>query len=114
MIKDLNLARYTKVFLITGYTDLRMGQTGLVNLVQFKLGLNPFDQSAVFLFCGRKASVIKALCCEGDGFVLASKKLLRGRYQWPRNQSEARILTKDQYIQLMSGFSIESTIENTF
>ena len=114
MLKDLNLVRYTKVFLITGYTDLRMGQTGLVNLVQFKLGLNPFDQSAVFLFCGRKASVIKALCCEGDGFVLASKKLLRGRYQWPRNQSEARILTKDQYIQLMSGFSIESTIENTF
>ena len=114
MLKDLNLARYTKVFLITGYTDLRMGQTGLVNLVQFKLGLNPFDQSAVFLFCGRKASTIKALCCEGDGFVLASKKLLRGRYQWPRNQSEARILTKDQYIQLMSGFSIESTIENTF
>ena len=114
MLKDLNLARYTKVFLITGYTDLRMGQTGLVNLVQFKLGLNPFDQSAVFLFCGRKASVIKALCCEGDGFVLASKKLLRGRYQWPRNQSEARILTKGQFIQLMSGFSVESTIENTF
>ena len=114
MLKDLDLARYTKVFLICGYTDLRMGQTGMVNLVQFKLGLNPFDQSAVFLFCGRKASVIKALCCEGDGFVLASKKLLRGRYQWPRNQSEARILTKEQFIQLMSGFSIESTIENTF
>ena len=114
MLKDLDLARYTKVFLICGYTDLRMGQTGMVNLVQFKLGLNPFDQSAVFLFCGRKASGIKALSGEGDGFVLASKKLLRGRYQWPRNQSEARILTKDQYIQLMSGFSIESTIENTF
>ena len=51
MLKDLDLARYTKVFLICGYTDLRMGQTGLVNLVQFKLGLNPFDKSAVFLFC---------------------------------------------------------------
>ena len=110
MIKDLDLAKYTRVFLVCGYTDLRMGQTGLVNLVQLKLGLNPFDKSAVFLFCGRKASTIKALCFEGDGFVLASKKLLQGRYQWPRNQAEARILTKEQFIQLMSGFSIESTI----
>ena len=81
MLKDLDLARYTKVFLICGYTDLRMGQTGPVNLVQFKLGLNPFDQSAVFLFCGRRASTIKALCCEGDEFVLASKRILQGRYQ---------------------------------
>ena len=47
MLKDLDLTRYTKVFLVCGYTDLRMGQTGLVNLVQFKLGLNPLDRKSV-------------------------------------------------------------------
>ena len=114
MLKDLDLAKYTKVFLVCGYTDLRMGQTGLVNLVQFRLGLNPFDKNAVFLFCGRKASSIKALCYEGDGMVVASKKLLQGRYQWPRSESEARLLTKEQFIQLMSGFSIEKTIRDAF
>ena len=110
MLRDLDLEKYTKVFLVCGYTDLRLGMTGLLNLVQFKLGLNPYDKSSVFLFCGRKASSIKALVYEGDGIVVLSKKLLYGRYQWPRKPSEARALTREQFSRLMDGFTIDGTI----
>ena len=110
MLKDLDFTRYSRVYLICGYTDLRFGQTGLVNLVQFSLGLNPFDPKAVFLFCGRKASVIKALVCDEDGMVVMSKRLFKGRYQWPRKPSEARMLTREQFRHLMEGFSVENTI----
>ena len=110
MLKELDFTRYSKIYLVCGYTDLRLGQTGLVNLVQFSFGLNPFDTKSVFLFCGRKASVIKALVCEGDGMLVMSKRLFNGRYQWPRNPAEVRNLTREQFRQLMDGFSIESTI----
>lgn len=110
MLRDLDLSRYSKVYLICGFTDLRMGQTGLVNLVQFSFGLDPFDTKAIFLFCGRKASVIKALCCEGDGMIVLSKRLFKGRYQWPRKPSEARMLTREQFCRLMEGFFVEGTI----
>lgn len=112
MLRDLDMNKYTKVYLICGYTDLRLGSTGLLNIVQFKLGLNPYDKNAVFLFCGRKASAIKAVVYEGDGIAVLSKKLLQGRYQWPRKPSEARSLTREQFRRLMDGFTIEGTVQN--
>lgn len=112
MLIDLDFNQYNRVYLICGYTDLRLGQVGLQNLVQFSLGLNPFDKKSIFLFCGRKASVIKALVYEGDGMIVLSKRLFKGRYQWPRTPAEARMLTCEQFRQLMGGFSIECTVQS--
>lgn len=47
MLKDLDFSKYSKAYLVCGYTDLRMGQTGLMNLVQFKLGLNLGEGTAM-------------------------------------------------------------------
>ncbi len=112
MLRDLDLQKYTKVCLICGYTDLRLGINGLVNIIQYKLGMNPYDKQAIFLFCGRKASTIKAVIYEGDGIALVSKRLFQGRYQWPRNSEEARLLTREQFHLLMGGFTIESKIRD--
>ena len=112
MLRDLDFTKYSKVYIVCGYTDLRLGQTGLLNLIQFRLGLNPFDKSAIFLFCGRKASTIKALVYEGDGVVVLSKRVFDGRYQWPRKPSEARMLTREQFGRLMEGFTIDSMVSS--
>lgn len=43
-----------------------------------------------------------------DGFVLMQKRLdASGRFQWPRNMSEARLLTRQDFCRLMEGLSID-------
>ena len=102
-----------KVYIACGYTDLRYGVDGLASLVQYQFSLNPFDEGMIFLFCGRKADRIKALLWEGDGFLLLYKRLVNGRFQWPRSKEELRGITEEQYRWLMTGFSIDPSIRRS-
>ncbi len=100
-----------KVVLITGRTDMRKGIDGLVQLLLLKYKMNPAEEGTLYLFCGRRRDLIKALCFDYDGYVLLQKRLLNGAYQWPRNSNEAMSLTREQYRQLMDGFTVVSTIK---
>ena len=108
MLKDASC--FKKVYLACGFTDLRKGIDQLAALVSLNFGLDPLEEGTLFLFCGRKRSTIKALCFEGDGFVLLKKRLINGVYMWPRDTREAMELTPDQYRQLMAGFTVVSAI----
>lgn len=44
---------------------------------------------------------------EGDGFLLFYKRLESGRFNWPRNEQEVRNLTREQFVWLMQGLSID-------
>ena len=69
--------------------------------------LDPYA-NAVYLFCGRDSRKLKALHFDKDGFVLLQKRLDgNGRFQWPRNASEARLLTRQEFRWLMEGLSID-------
>ena len=63
--------------------------------------------NAVYLFCGRKTSTLKALHFEKTGFVLLYKRLDEGRFQWSGNSIEARSLTRQEFRWLMEGLSID-------
>ncbi len=104
MLNDFNCS--CRVYIACGYTDLRRGIDGLASLVQSQFRMDPF-QTALFLFCGRRRDRIKALYWEGNGFVLLYKRLESGSFQWPRNGSEARALTPQQYRWLMEGLSVD-------
>lgn len=104
MLSDF--ANADRVYIACGYTDLRRGIDGLATIVQQQFDLDPFTNT-LFLFCGRKADRIKGLYWESDGFVLLYKRLEAGRYQWPRNEEEAKALTPQQFRWLMEGLSIE-------
>jgi len=82
MLRDLGSNYH--VYIACGYTDLRLGVDGLTRIVKNNFDKNPYDESNIYLFCGRRTDRIKALVYEGDGFVLLYKRLVRGRYQWPR------------------------------
>ena len=82
-----------KIILICGYTDLRYGIDGLAQQIGTKYNINPFQKNVLFLFCGRRSDRIKALLWEGDGFLLLYKRLDNGRFQWPRNKTEAEQIT---------------------
>ena len=106
-----NKLKFKKVVIITGRSDLRKGIDGFANMLQYNFNIDPFEEDVLFMFCGRSSSKIKGLLWDGDGFVLLSKRLESGRYQWPRTESEAKDITEEQFKLLIHGFNIISTIK---
>ena len=104
MLNDLSSNQ--QVYLVTGYTDLRSSIDGLAMIIQGQLRLDPFS-SALFLFCGRRRDRIKGLLWERDGFLLLYKRLDNGQFQWPRNETEAKLLTPQQTRWLLEGLTID-------
>ena len=113
MLRDLDLNKYTKIYIACGYTDLRLGLKGLTDIIKYQFRLEYYDRNAIFLFCGRKANTIKAVTFEGAGSVLLIYRLRKGRFQWPRSTEEAKRLSPAQFKMLMAGFTIESSIPGT-
>ena len=93
------LSGVAKFFLVTGYTDMRKSIDGLMAIVRDTYELDPYSNS-LFLFCG-------TLHFEKDGFCLYYKRLDNGRFQWPRDSSEVRNLTRQEYRWLLEGLSID-------
>lgn len=102
---------FEKIYIACGYTDLRNGIDGLANLIQNQFHLDPFDKGVLFLFCGKRPDRIKGLLWEGDGFLLLYKRLENGRFQWPRTKEELKLMDQEQFVRLMSGYTIESSIK---
>lgn len=104
-----NLSGIQKIVLIAGRTDMRKSFDGLMAIIRDTYELDPYS-NAVFLFCGRSTQKIKALYYDKTGFVLLQKRLDgSGRFQWPRNASEARLLTRQEFRWLMEGLAIDQS-----
>ena len=97
---------FRRIYLATGYTDLRRGMEGLASIIKFNFQLDPYQKDILFLFCGRRTDRIKGLVWEGDGFLLMYKRLDNGSFRWPRSADEAMAITDDQYRMLMQGLEV--------
>ena len=104
MLFDPN--RIRSFYMAVGYTDMRKQIDGLVGTVRLLYGKDVNEES-LFLFCGRRSDRIKALYFDGTGYVLLYKRLVKGRFQWPRNSAELRSITPQQFRWLMEGLKIE-------
>ena len=71
---------FDHIYIATGYTDMRKGIDGLIAKVGYEMGLNPFQERVLFLFCGRASNKIKGLVWEKDGFLLLYKRVDKGSY----------------------------------
>ena len=98
--------RAERVYIVCGYTDLRRSIDGLAAIVKQNYRINPYNCS-LFLFCGRRRDRIKGLLWDEDGFLLLYKRLNDGSFQWPRSESEMKLLSREQFVWLMQGLSIE-------
>ena len=101
-----NATGFKKIYLATGYTDLRRGIDGLIAVIKFKFNLDAYDKDTIFLFCGKRCDRIKALIWEVDGFLLCYKRLNIGAFNWPRSVDEAVEISYDQYQMLMQGLEV--------
>ena len=101
-----DLSRVEKIYIRTGYTDMRKQLDGLIDIIQYSFRLDPYSNS-LFLFCGKRADRIKAVHYEGDGFCLFYKRYENGRLQWPRTGEEARLISHQQLRWLLEGLNPE-------
>jgi transposase len=61
--------------------DFRKGIDGLARLCREKLRADAFS-GCVFVFRNRRATAVKVLVYDGQGFWLCHKRLSSGRFRW--------------------------------
>lgn len=110
MLRDANFSSFKGVYLVTGYTDMRLGIDSLAAIIEHQYKLPLFVPNTLFLFCGKNSKKIKGLLWEGDGFLLLYKRVNCGRFSWPRSAAEVRNISALQFDWLMKGFSIDPVI----
>jgi transposase len=94
-----------KVYLITGYTDMRKAIGGLSVMVQAQLELDPFS-GHLFVFCNRKQNIVKILYWDLNGFCLWQKKLEKHTFKWPTSREDVLSLQKRQLVWLLDGLDL--------
>ena len=83
--------------------DFRKGIDGLARLCREELRSDPF-LGTLFLFRNRRATAIKLLVYDGQGFWLCQKRLSRGRFRfWPSGEEGRRSLEIAEVHLLLSG-----------
>jgi transposase len=88
----LQITPHVRILVAIEPVDLRKGIDGLAELCREKLAADPFS-GWLFVFRGRRATAVKVLQYDGQGFVLAQKRLSRGKFSWwPSGTGAARSL----------------------
>ncbi|MDR3668014.1 MAG: IS66 family insertion sequence element accessory protein TnpB [Ignavibacteriaceae bacterium] len=81
----LALSPQLSIFAALQPIDFRKGIDGLIGVCRQQLLKEPLD-GALFLFQNRARTAIKALCFDGQGFWLFTKRLSTGKFNWwPKN-----------------------------
>jgi transposase len=68
------LSSATRIFVVTGATDMRKGFDGLYGIVANRLGMDP-TSGHLFVFCNATRTRIKVLTWDGSGLWLCNKRL---------------------------------------
>lgn len=103
----LNERIIEQVYLARGSTDLRKSIDGLAALVKEGFDLDPFSPS-YFVFCNRNRDKLKILHWEHNGFWLYYRRLERGKFQWPTEESDTPLtISHRQFRWLLDGLPLE-------
>ena len=71
--------------------DFRKGIDGIARICREVLGEDPFG-GTVFVFSNRRATAVKALIYDGQGFWLCQKRLSKGRFCWWPDKRESALM----------------------
>lgn len=77
----LQITPHMRILLAVKPVDFRKGIDGLAQLCLATLEQDPFSGS-VFVFRNRRATAIKVLLYDGQGYWLCQKRLSSGKFSW--------------------------------
>jgi transposase len=81
--------------------DFRKGIDGLVGLCRQSMRVDPFLGS-VFVFRNKRATAIKVLMYDGQGFWLCQKRLSKGQFTWwPKRENDEKVRLAVHQLQLL-------------
>lgn len=101
------LSEQTRVFLRTGVTDGRLGIDALRGLVSKAMRLDVLT-GALIVFCNGRRNRVRCLLWDGSGFWLATKRVERATFAWPRDEAQVRQMSLAQLQLLLDGFELTS------
>jgi transposase len=76
----LQITPQMRILVAVEAVDFRKGIDSLAELCRAKLNADPFS-GCLFVFRSRRATSIKVLVYDGQGFWLATKRLSKGRFR---------------------------------
>lgn len=83
--------------------DFRKGIDGLAGVCRVALSQDPFS-GYMFVFRNRRATAIKILVYDGQGFWLCQKRLSKGRFRWwPAGEVIRELQARDLQVALWNG-----------
>jgi transposase len=106
----LQITPQMRILVAVEPVDFRKGIDGLVQFCRQSLGEDPF-RGVLFAFRNRRATAVKVLVYDGQGFWLCHKRLSEGRFRWwpsAANQG-AKSLAAHQLQVLLSAGDPEAT-----
>ena len=83
----IQLTTHMRILVAVEPADFRKGIDGLAAVCRLRLDQDPF-QGTVFVFRNRRATAVKILVYDGQGFWLCQKRLSKGRFPfWPQSST---------------------------
>ncbi len=84
-----------RIFVCTEPVDMRYGFDRLVQVAKERIGQDPVEGGALFVFAGRRATRMKLLWFERNGLCLLYKRLHRAVFEVPVGNDGARSIRID-------------------
>lgn len=106
----LGLNAQSRYYLYNQSADMRKSFDGLSGLVRNHLKGDPSDGS-VYIFLNRNRSIIKLLVYDRSGYAIYSKRLERGSFERPPNESGntgSHSLRWEELMMILEGISLRS------
>lgn len=103
----------TRIFLITGNTDLRKSWHGLSGIIAEQIQHDPYS-GHVYLFANRRRNILKVIYWQKNGFCIWQKKISKQRFPWLYDDSEFKELDSLNLQKLLNGNDIFSQHNEIF
>lgn len=106
----IQITPHMRILVAVEPADFRKGIDGLARVCKEVLKQDPF-RGWMFVFRNHRATAVKVLVYDGQGFVLFHKRLSSGKFRWwpAARTGAARILEAHQMQVLLSAGNPEGT-----
>ena len=84
-----------RIFLCVEPVDMRLGFDRLAQVARERVGRDPVEGGALFVFGGRKVSRLKVLWFDRNGLCLLYKRFHQAKFELPRASGGQRVLHID-------------------